>query len=136
MSTASAKKARPKFLSLYMLLFEFRFPAMGWASGMHRISGTLLFFPFAAWLLYLLDTSLASQQGFDHVRDVYLGHPLAKLGLLVLIWAYAHHFCAGIRCLFIDLNRGVDLPHARISAYAVFAAAIVLTALFGWLILW
>jgi succinate dehydrogenase / fumarate reductase cytochrome b subunit len=114
-----------------MLLFEFRFPAMSWASGMHRISGALLFFPFAAWLLYMLDASLASEQGFERIRS-YLDLTLVKLGALVFIWAYAHHFCAGIRCLFIDLNKGVDLPQARISAYAAFAGGILLTAFFGW----
>ena len=131
MSTAASKKARPKFLSFYMLLFEFRFPAMSWASGMHRISGALLFFPFAAWLLYMLDVSLTSQGDFERLKH-YLGLLPVKLGMLVFIWAYAHHFCAGIRCLLIDLNKGVDLPQARISAYAAFAGGLLLTALFGW----
>jgi succinate dehydrogenase / fumarate reductase cytochrome b subunit len=132
MSSAAAKKARPKYLSLSALLFEIRLPAPAWVSGLHRISGALLFFPFAAWLLYLLDTSLASQQGFDHVREHYLKMPLAKLGLLVFIWAYAHHFCAGIRFLFLDLNKGIDLPQARMTSFVVFAASIALTALFAW----
>jgi Tol biopolymer transport system component len=33
----------------------------------------------------------------------------------VLIWAYCHHFCAGIRYLFLDLNKGLDLPAARMQ---------------------
>ena len=78
MSSAAAKKPRPKYLSLTALLFEIRLPASAWVSGMHRISGALLFFPFAAWLLYLLDTSLASERGFQHVKVDYLGSPLAK----------------------------------------------------------
>jgi succinate dehydrogenase/fumarate reductase cytochrome b subunit len=48
MSSAAAKKPRPKYLSLTALLFEIRLPASAWVSGMHRISGALLFFPFAA----------------------------------------------------------------------------------------
>ena len=131
MSTAAAKKRRPKYLSLSALLFEIRLPASAWVSGMHRISGALLFFPFAAWLLYLLDTSLASETGYNHVR-AYLAMPVAKLGLLVFIWAYAHHFCAGIRFLLLDLNKGIELRPARISSYAVFAVSLALTALFGW----
>lgn len=132
MSSAAAKKTRPKYLSLSALLFEIRLPVPAWVSGMHRISGALLVFPFAAWALYLLDTSLASEQGFAHVREGYLRMPLAKLGLVVLIWAYAHHFCAGIRFLFLDLNKGIDLPQARATSYAVFAVSIALTLAFGW----
>ncbi len=132
MSSAAAKKPRPKYLSLSALLFEIRLPAPAWVSGLHRMSGALLFFPFAAWLLYLLDTSLASEQGFAHVRDHYLKLPLAKLGLLVFIWAYAHHFCAGIRFLLLDLNKGIDLPRARMTSYIVFAASLLITIFFAW----
>lgn len=136
MSTAAAKKPRPKYLSLPALLFEIRMPVTAWCSGMHRISGALLVFPLTAWLLFLLDTSLSSEQGYNHVRDVYLRHPLSKLGLLLFIWAYAHHFCAGIRYLFIDMNKGVELRPARGSAYAVFVASILITLFFGWRLWW
>src|SRR3954447_21136619 len=108
MSSTAAKKIRPKYLSLPALLFEIPLPLPGWVSIMHRISGALLFFPFAAWLLYLLDASLASEAGFDHIR-YYLSLPVSKLGLLVFIWAYCHHFCAGIRYLLLDLNKGIEL---------------------------
>jgi succinate dehydrogenase / fumarate reductase cytochrome b subunit len=132
MSSAAAKKPRPKYLSLTALLFEIRLPASAWVSGMHRISGALLFFPFVAWLLYLLDTSLASERGFQHVKVDYLGSPLAKLGLIVFVWAYLHHFFAGIRFLLLDLNKGIDLVPARRSSYAVFAVSLALTAFIGW----
>jgi len=131
MSTAAAKKPRPKYLSLTALLFEIRLPVTAWTSGMHRISGALLVVPFTAWILYLLDTALSSEQGFNHVQ-AYFRHPVAKLGLIVFIWAYAHHFFAGIRGLLLDLNRGVDIRHARTSGYIVFALAILTTLLFAW----
>jgi succinate dehydrogenase / fumarate reductase cytochrome b subunit len=62
----------------------------------------------------------------------YLAMPIAKLGLLLFIWAYAHHFCAGIRFLLLDLNKGIELPQARMTSYMVFAASFLLTAFFGW----
>jgi succinate dehydrogenase / fumarate reductase cytochrome b subunit len=136
MSSAAAKKPRPKYLSLAAFLFEIRFPPSVWVSGFHRISGFLLFLPFTAWALYLLDASLASEQGFRHVRDDYLGSPIAKLALLVFAWAFLHHFCAGIRFLFIDMNKGVDLPQARYSSYAVFAVSLLLTLVVGWRLWW
>ena len=132
MSTAAAKKPRPKYLSLAAILFQIRLPVPGWVSILHRISGALLFFPFAAWLLYLLDTSLASERGFEHIRGEYLQIPVAKLGLLVFIWAYCHHFCAGIRFLLLDLNKGIELTPARRSAGAVLIVSLLLTAYFAW----
>ena len=128
MSSAAAKKARPKYLSLTALLFEIRLPLPGWVSILHRVSGLLLFFPLTAWLLYLLGASLASEQGFQHVRDTYLKLPVAKLGLLVFVWAFSHHFCAGIRFLFLDIDRGVELKAARASSVAVLVVSLAITA--------
>jgi succinate dehydrogenase / fumarate reductase cytochrome b subunit len=129
MASAAAKK-RPKYLSLTALLFEIRLPIPGRVSILHRVSGALLVFPFAAWLLYLLDVSLASEAGFEKIR-AYLQLPLVKIGALVMIWAYCHHFCAGIRFLLLDLNKGIDLGQARASAWAVLVVSLLLTAYFG-----
>jgi succinate dehydrogenase / fumarate reductase, cytochrome b subunit len=131
MASASAKKIRPKYLSLPALLFQIRLPVPGWVSILHRISGALLFFPFAAWLLYMLDTSLRSEHGFQYIRDEYLGLLPVKLGVLVFIWSYCHHFCAGIRYLFLDLDKGVDLATARLTSWIVIVGALVLTAWFA-----
>src|SRR2546423_15047585 len=131
MSSAAAKKPRPKYLNLPAIVFEIRLPVPAWVSLLHRISGALLFFPFVAWLLYLPDTSLASQQGFDHVRNDYMRTPLAKLALLVFVWAYAHHFCAGVRFLLLDLNKGIALGPARRNAVIVLVVSLAITAIVG-----
>ena len=131
MSSAAAKRPRPKYLTLPAILFEIRLPLPGFVSILHRISGALLFFPFAAWLLYLLDTSLASEQGFARAHD-YLRLPVVKIGLIVFTWAYAHHLCAGVRFLLLDLNKGVELAPARRSAAAVLVVSLLVTAYFAW----
>jgi succinate dehydrogenase / fumarate reductase, cytochrome b subunit len=130
MSSAAARKARPKYLSLRALLFEIRLPLPGWVSILHRISGALLVFPFAAWLLYLLDASLLSEVSFEKVKG-YLRLPLVKAGMLLFVWAYCHHFCAGIRFLLLDLNKGIELRQARLSSLIVLIASLALTAWFG-----
>ena len=130
MANAANPKARPKYLNLAALMFEIRLPLPGWVSILHRISGALLVFPFVAWLLFLLDASLASEQGFERSR-AYLELPLVKLGMLLFVWAYAHHFCAGIRFLLLDINRGIELRQARLSSLLVLAASLALTAWFG-----
>jgi succinate dehydrogenase cytochrome b subunit len=130
MSSAAAKKQRPKYLSLPAILFQIRLPLPGRVSILHRLSGALLVFPFTAWLLYLLDVSLRSEQGFSHIRE-YLAMPVAKLGLVVFLWAACHHFCAGIRYLLLDLNKGIELKPARFSAAAVIVVSLALTVFFA-----
>ena len=131
MASASAKKIRPKYLSLPALLFEIRLPVPGWVSILHRISGALLFFPFGAWLLFMLDASLVSEQGYEKIRNDYLQLLPVKLGLLLFIWSYCHHFCAGIRYLFLDLDKGVEKDTAILTSWIVLGASLVLTALLG-----
>lgn len=131
MSSAAAKKQRPKYLSLPAILFQIRLPLPGRVSILHRVSGALLVMPFAAWVLYMLDVSLASEAGFSAIKG-YLDLPLVKFGMLLFIWAYSHHLCAGIRYLVLDLNRGIDLRPARASAWAVLVVSLALTAYFGW----
>jgi len=130
MANVTIRKPRPKYLSLSALLFEIRLPLPGWVSILHRVSGLLLFLA-VLWLLFMLDRSLASEAGFESVRR-YAGLPLVKLSLLVLIWAYCHHFCAGIRFLFLDLDKGVDLARARLTSVVVLAVSLALTAWLGW----
>ena len=121
MASASAKKVRPKYLSLPAILFQIRLPVPGWVSILHRVSGTLLVIPFTAWALYMLDVILRSEEGFQSIAR-YFELPLVKLGMIVFIWAYCHHFCAGIRYLFLDLDKGIELRPARITSWIVIFA--------------
>ena len=134
MSDAAVKtqvtRLRPKYLSLQALLFEIRLPLPGWISILHRISGALLFVALV-WLLWMLDRSLSSESAFDRIGHYAALWPV-KLSLLVLVWAYCHHFCAGIRYLFLDLDKGMDLATARLTSWIVLGASLALTALLGW----
>jgi succinate dehydrogenase / fumarate reductase cytochrome b subunit len=130
MPDAAIKKKRPLWYNLSL----FNLPLPGVVSILHRISGALLFL-FAAWLLYLLDASLASAERYESIKAT-LAHPLAKLVLLGLLWAYLHHLCAGIRYLFLDIHKGIDLPTARVTSVLVLVVSLALTAVLGGLLLW
>jgi len=56
---------------------------------------------------------------------------IGSLVLAGLLWAFVHHFCAGIRFLLLDLHVGIEKEAARKSAAVVFAVSIPLA-----LILW
>jgi succinate dehydrogenase / fumarate reductase cytochrome b subunit len=118
-------KPRPKYLNL----FQIRLPLPGVISIMHRVFGAALFLVLPL-LLYAMHVSLESPRSFEALMTV-LAHPFWKLVALGLVWAYLHHFCAGIRYLAIDLDYGSDLGPARASAWAVLAVSVALTLLIG-----
>ena len=118
-------KPRPKHLALHLI----KLPLPGFVSILHRISGLLLFLALPL-LLLMLQYSLRSIETYTQLMAV-LAHPLAKLLLLGLLWAFLHHFCAGLRYLAIDLDYGVKLAQARNSSKAVLAVSLLLTALLG-----
>jgi succinate dehydrogenase / fumarate reductase cytochrome b subunit len=119
---------RPKYLDLARI----RLPVPALVSILHRLSGAALFL-LLPLLLYLLHASLASPDSYVRMRAL-VGQPLVKLLLIGALWAYLHHFCAGIRFLALDLHWGIELQPARRNAWAVLAVSLVLTAILGvWL---
>lgn len=125
MTEITIKKERPKHLDLRVI----KQPLPAIASILHRVSGAGLFL-MLPFLIYLFDLSLDSPLGFAMFQSV-VAHPLAKLVLLGLLWAFLHHFCMGIRILLLDMDMGTDLKPARASAKAVMAISLVLTAILG-----
>ncbi len=118
-------KQRPKHLALHLI----QLPLPGFVSVLHRVSGLLLFLALPL-LLLMLQYSLRSIETYTQLMAV-LAHPLAKLMLLGVLWAFLHHFCAGLRYLAIDLHHVRNLAQARASSKMVLAASLVLTALLG-----
>lgn len=118
-------KKPPIHLALHLI----KLPLPGFVSILHRISGLLLFFALPL-LLLMLQYSLRSIETYTQLMAT-LAHPLTKLLLLGLLWAFLHHFCAGLRFLAIDLHYVRDLAQARNSSKAVLAASLLLTVLIG-----
>ena len=118
-------KKRPKNLDLTTI----RLPLPGKVSILHRVSGVGLFL-FLPVLLWLFSASLTSVETFTTFSSLISSLP-AKVVLAGLIWAFVHHFCAGVRFLLLDLHVGIEKEAARKSAAVVFAVSIPLT-----LILW
>lgn len=118
-------KKRPKYLALHQI----RLPLPGLVSILHRISGVMLFLSLPL-LLLMLQYSLASIETHTRLLEL-LAHPLSKLALTGLLWAFLHHFCAGIRYLAIDLHYASSLGQARASSKIVLAVSLALTVLLG-----
>ncbi|MCX7195080.1 MAG: succinate dehydrogenase, cytochrome b556 subunit [Proteobacteria bacterium] len=121
-------KNRPVHLDLRLI----KLPLPGFVSILHRVSGLLLFLALPLFLR-MLQNSLFSIETYTQLAAV-LRHPLSKLFLISLLWAFLHHFCAGIRYLAIDMHIGVRLAQARASSKWVLFVSMGLTLLIGaWL---
>lgn len=118
-------KKRPKNLDLTTI----QLPLAGKVSILHRVSGAGMFICFPL-LLWLFSASLSSPESFATFKSIASMLPV-KVVLAGLLWAFIHHFCAGIRFLLLDLHIGIEKEEARKSAIAVLAVSIPLT-----LILW
>lgn len=99
---------------VYLNLLEFRFPATAITSLLHRISGTLLFLALPL-LIYGLERSLQGGEGRAQLQQLWQWLPL-RLAAAVMAWALLHHWLAGWRFLFMDVDAGVDIATARLTA--------------------
>ena len=125
MSDASARR---RFTNIHVTqIIRYRLPASGMVSILHRISGALMFL-LLPFVLFLFDKSITSEISFEFLKG-YVSHPLVKLSILAVSWAYLHHFCAGIRHLVMDMHIGLDNHEAVKSAKVVLVISAVLTLL-------
>jgi succinate dehydrogenase / fumarate reductase cytochrome b subunit len=104
---------------------------------MHRVSGAIMFFlmPFVIWMF---DNSISSEISFEKFKAAFnvslLGvpGPLWKLVALGLIWAYLHHFLAGLRHLWMDTHHEATTKEfGKSSAAFVIAVTLGLTLVLG-----
>ena len=132
---STSRPKRPEFRNINALtdLPSYRLPPAGWVSILHRISGFIMFLlmPFIIWMF---DTSVSSEISFAKFKAVFnIGAGFVpgfifKLVALALIWAYLHHFIAGLRHLWMDTNHdAVTKQFGASSAKFTLALSIGLT---------
>ena len=124
-SDNKVNKKRPKHLALHLI----KLPLPGIISILHRVSGLLLFISLPL-LLWTLQYSLHSSENFAFMSWMF-AHPASKLFLIVMLWAFLHHFCAGLRYLAIDLHWLRSLAQARNSSKVVLLVSLSLTIILG-----
>ncbi|MEO7393218.1 MAG: succinate dehydrogenase, cytochrome b556 subunit [Ramlibacter sp.] len=136
--TELAKK-RPEFRNINALtdLPSYRLPLAGIVSILHRVSGVLMFLlmPFIIWMF---DTSLSSEFSFARFKAAFnvglFFFPgwFIKLVALGLIWAYLHHFIAGLRHLWMDASHAaVSKEFGLRSAQVTLGTSVLLTLVLG-----
>jgi len=134
---ADTLKQRPVYRNIHVTqIIKYRLPPAGIVSILHRVSGVLMFLlmPFIIWMF---DTSLTSEITYGqfvavfHAGAGFVPGWFFKLMALGLIWAYLHHFVAGVRHLWMDMTHDVTRAFGHTSALATLGLSLSLTVLLG-----
>jgi succinate dehydrogenase / fumarate reductase, cytochrome b subunit len=130
---ADTLKERPVYRNIHISqIVGYRLPPAGIVSILHRVSGALMFLllPFVIWLF---DVSLTSEISYERFTSAFVAGVgvlpgwFMKLVALALIWAYLHHFIAGVRHVWMDMTHSVSLAQGRLSAWITLVSSGVLT---------
>ncbi|HXS30790.1 MAG TPA: succinate dehydrogenase, cytochrome b556 subunit [Steroidobacteraceae bacterium] len=133
MADTTHPQERPVYRNIHVSqIVSYRLPPAGIVSILHRVSGVLMFLllPFVIWLF---DVSLTSEISYERFTSTFVAGfgfmPgwFMKLVALALIWAYLHHFIAGVRHLWMDMTHSVSKEQGQISAWVTLGASAVLT---------
>ena len=133
MADTTQSRNRPVYRNIHVTqIVGYRLPPAGIVSILHRVSGALMFLllPFVIWLF---DVSLTSEISYGRFTSTFaaglglLPGWFMKLVALALIWAYLHHFIAGVRHLWMDMTHSVSLAQGQMSAWITLGASAVLT---------
>lgn len=81
-------------------------------------------------LLFGLDTSLSSAEGFAGVKEC-LANPLAKFVIWGLLSALLYHLVAGIRHLIMDMGIGETLEGGKLGSKIIIIVSAILIVLLG-----
>ncbi len=137
-TATSVAKKRPEFrnINAFTDLPGYRLPMAGIVSILHRISGAIMFvlMPFIIWMF---DTSISSEISFEKFKAAFnigmLGLPgfVWKLVALGLIWAYLHHFIAGLRHLYMDATHTLSNEFGKSTALFTLGLSIAATLVLG-----
>ncbi len=130
-------KTRSTYRNIHVSqIVKYRLPPAGIVSILHRVSGVGMFLlmPFIIWMF---DASVTSEISYSQFSSVFAGGAgfvpgwMFKLIALGLIWAFLHHFIAGVRHLWMDMTHAVTKEFGHSSALVTLGLSLVLTALLG-----
>ena len=132
-------KKRPEFrnINAFKDLTTYRMTPAAWVSILHRASGAVMFL-LLPLVLWMFDTSVSSEISFARFAAAFnagVGFVpgwFMKLVALALIWAYLHHFIAGLRHLWMDTSHeAVSKEFGKSSATVTLVLSIGLTVALG-----
>lgn len=91
----------------------------------HRISGVALAVG-TPLLVYWLMALAAGRENYERAAALF-GSPLLQLALFAWTWALFYHLCNGIRHLWWDAGRGMEIEAVYRSGHLVLGGSVALT---------
>ncbi len=116
---------RNRPLSPHIQIYRWQLTAI--TSILTRITGNGLIVAGVLIVWWLL--AAASGPDYFAFVDGIVRSWFGKLLFLGSIWAVWYHFCAGLRHLWFDSGRGLDIPNAERLGWAVIAGSVLLTVI-------
>ena len=130
----AVKSNRPVNLSMGQVLEVNLKSPVAIASILHRLSGVIVFL-LVPVLLWLLDKSLSSPEGFAQVQEIFNGF-FVRFIVWVFVAGLIYHFIAGVKHLLANLGFAEELQSGRIAAtISLILSAIGIIAAFIWIVI-
>lgn len=114
-------------LSPFMIGPYYRPQLTSMTSILTRITGNALIVSAVLIVWWLL--AAATNESYFGVANAVLRSWFGKLVMLGSIWGIWYHFLAGLRHLWFDSGRGLDIPTAEKLGWGVIAGSVILTVI-------
>jgi len=115
----------PRPLSPHLQIYRWQIPML--TSILTRITGNALVVSAILAVWWLL--AAATSPEYFAVADAVVTSWFGDLVFTASAWAIWYHYLAGLRHLYYDAGKGLDLPTADRLGIAILAGSVVLTIL-------
>ena len=130
----AVKSNRPVNLSMGQVLEVNLKSPVAIASILHRLSGVIVFL-LVPVLLWILDKSLSSPEGFAQVQAIFNSF-IVRFVVWVFVAGLIFHFIAGVKHLLADIGIAEELQSGRIAAtISLILSAIGIVSAFVWIVI-
>ena len=118
-------RPRERPLSPHLQIYRVQMTAV--SSIFIRITGNALIVASLLIVWWLL--AAATSESYFAVADAVIRSWFGKLVMLGSIWAVWYHMLGGLRHLYYDSGRGLDIPTAEKLGWGMFIGSAVLTVI-------
>ncbi len=113
-------------MSPFMLGIYYRAQLTSVLSMLHRITGVVLSLIGVPLILLWLGAVAAGESSYAHLQEMS-GHVIVQLLLLASLFSLSFHLFNGIRHLFWDIGKGLELKAVYASGWAVVVVSLTAT---------
>ena len=118
----------PRPLSPHLQIWRFTVTMM--ASITHRGTSVALYGGSVLLTVWLL--ALAASPALFAVLSGFIHSPVGFVVIAGFVWSLSFHLMNGLRHLYWDAGRGFELKTARLTAWFIYGASVILTAAILW----